>query len=134
MISNNQNTSTNTTIQINEPMKHSRLTDCFTINFIEEGPVVIEFKISDICHIRFYLALDRRRNRGLCGYKEWLIDPGAAARRICDCGMTGNLVCALTQLGSYTNLQSLTLEEVCLAMADVIALVTSLPLLLELHS
>ncbi|KAJ2712288.1 hypothetical protein H4R19_002830, partial [Coemansia spiralis] len=54
---------------INEPVSHSLalkylanfakaapLSDTVTINLIEEAPVMFEFKISDVGHIRFYLA------------------------------------------------------------------------------
>ncbi|KAJ2825927.1 hypothetical protein IWW50_002623, partial [Coemansia erecta] len=58
-----------TTVDINEPVNHTLalkylanfakaapLTDSVTINLIEDAPVMFEFKISDMGHIRFYLA------------------------------------------------------------------------------
>ncbi|KAJ1641929.1 hypothetical protein LPJ64_006168 [Coemansia asiatica] len=58
-----------TTVEITEPVSHSLalkylanfakaapLADRVTINLIEEAPVMFEFKISDMGHIRFYLA------------------------------------------------------------------------------
>ncbi|KAI9502447.1 hypothetical protein GGI25_006439 [Coemansia spiralis] len=58
-----------TSVEITEPVSHSLalkylanfakaapLADSVTINLIEEAPVMFEFKISDIGHIRFYLA------------------------------------------------------------------------------
>lgn len=58
-----------TKIHINEPVSHSLalkylsnfakaapLAERVTINLIEEAPVMFEFKISEIGHIRFYLA------------------------------------------------------------------------------
>ncbi|KAJ1665849.1 hypothetical protein IW140_002930 [Coemansia sp. RSA 1813] len=61
--------SSSTTVEITEPVSHSLalkylsnfakaapLAESVTINLIEEAPVMFEFKISDIGHIRFYLA------------------------------------------------------------------------------
>ncbi|KAJ1721773.1 hypothetical protein LPJ61_005998 [Coemansia biformis] len=58
-----------TTVEITEPVSHSLalkylanfakaapLSDTVTINLIEDAPVMFEFKISDMGHIRFYLA------------------------------------------------------------------------------
>ncbi|KAJ2162956.1 hypothetical protein GGF46_000142 [Coemansia sp. RSA 552] len=58
-----------TSVRINEPVSHSLalkylanfakaapLADTVAINLIEEAPVMFEFKISDMGHIRFYLA------------------------------------------------------------------------------
>ncbi|KAJ1728850.1 hypothetical protein H4S06_001015 [Coemansia sp. BCRC 34490] len=58
-----------TSVEITEPVSHSLalkylanfakaapLAETVTINLIEEAPVMFEFKISDIGHIRFYLA------------------------------------------------------------------------------
>ncbi|KAJ2056459.1 hypothetical protein GGH94_005914 [Coemansia aciculifera] len=68
-VDDEKNTPANTTVQINEPVSHSLalkylsnfakaapLADRVTINLIEDAPVMFEFKISDIGHIRFYLA------------------------------------------------------------------------------
>ncbi|KAJ2000410.1 hypothetical protein GGI04_004161 [Coemansia thaxteri] len=67
--SDDEKSSPSTTVEINEPVSHSLalkylsnfakaapLADRVTINLIEEAPVMFEFKISDIGHIRFYLA------------------------------------------------------------------------------
>ncbi|KAJ1796284.1 hypothetical protein LPJ59_003841 [Coemansia sp. RSA 2399] len=61
--------SSSTSVEITEPVSHSLalkylsnfakaapLAESVTINLIEEAPVMFEFKISDIGHIRFYLA------------------------------------------------------------------------------
>ncbi|KAJ2546338.1 hypothetical protein EV175_005639 [Coemansia sp. RSA 1933] len=61
--------SSTTSVEITEPVSHSLalkylsnfakaapLAESVTINLIEEAPVMFEFKISDIGHIRFYLA------------------------------------------------------------------------------
>ncbi|KAJ2798839.1 hypothetical protein H4R20_004671 [Coemansia guatemalensis] len=58
-----------TSVEINEPVSHSLalkflanfakaapLADRVSINLIEDAPVMFEFKISDMGHIRFYLA------------------------------------------------------------------------------
>ncbi|KAJ2180816.1 hypothetical protein GGF45_001816, partial [Coemansia sp. RSA 551] len=64
-----EGSSSTTTVDITEPVNHSLalkylanfakaapLTDSVTINLIEDAPVMFEFKISDMGHIRFYLA------------------------------------------------------------------------------
>ncbi|KAJ2785111.1 hypothetical protein H4R18_000699 [Coemansia javaensis] len=64
-----ENNPSATSVEINEPVSHSLalkylanfakaapLSDSVTINLIEDAPVMFEFKISEMGHIRFYLA------------------------------------------------------------------------------